>query len=66
MKKAKRQPYIEKGSEHEKTPRYLAHVRCDGETFVLHDLDEHLHGVGKLADRVPSGPLDTPARLRPR
>jgi len=28
----------------------LAHVRCDGDTFVLHDLDEHLREVGKLAE----------------
>ena len=41
---------MEKGSEDEKTPRYLAHVRCDGDTFALHDLDEHLRGVGKLAE----------------
>lgn len=33
-----------------KTVRYLAHVRCDGDTFSLHDLDEHLRGVGKLAE----------------
>ncbi len=40
---------MEKGSAHEKTVRYLAHVRCDGDTFSLHDLNEHLRGVGKLA-----------------
>ena len=39
-----------KDSEHNKTIRHLAHVRCDGDTFVLHDLDEHLRGVGKLAE----------------
>ena len=39
-----------KGSEHDKTVRHLAHVRRDGDTFVLHDLDEHLRGVGKLAE----------------
>ena len=43
-------PTMEKQSAHEKTARYLAHVRCDGETFALHDLDEHLRGVGKLAE----------------
>ena len=41
---------MEKGSEYEKTVRYLAHVRCDGDTFALHDLNEHLRGVGKLAE----------------
>ena len=41
---------MEKRSEHEKTPRYLAHVRRDGDTFALHDLDEHLRGVGRLAE----------------
>ena len=41
---------MEKRAEHEKTARYLAHVRCDGETFALHDLNEHLRGVGKLAE----------------
>jgi len=24
---------------------YLAHVRQDGEAFIPHDLDEHLHDV---------------------
>ena len=33
-----------------KTVRHLAHVRRDGDTFVLHDLNEHLRGVGKLAE----------------
>ena len=42
--------YMEKRAEHEKTVRHLAHVRCDGETFALHDLNEHLRGVGKLAE----------------
>ena len=41
---------MEKRSECEKTARYLAHVRRDGDTFALHDLDEHLHGVGKRAE----------------
>ena len=41
---------MEKGSAHDKTVRHLAHVRCDGDTFALHDLDEHLCGVGKLAE----------------
>ena len=41
---------MEKRAKHEKTVRYLAHVRCDGETFALHDLNEHLRGVGKLAE----------------
>ncbi len=41
---------MEKRSACEKTVRYLAHVRCDGDTFALHDLDEHLRGVGKLAE----------------
>ena len=41
---------MEKGSAHEKTIRHLAYVRCDGDTFAPHDLDEHLHGVGKLAE----------------
>ena len=30
--------------------RYLAHVRQDGNTFVPHDLDEHLRGVGQRAE----------------
>ena len=41
---------MEKGSEDEKSVRYLAHVRRDGGIFALHDLDEHLRGVGKLAE----------------
>ena len=41
---------MEKRAEHEKTVRYLAHVRCDGDTFALHDLDEHLRGVGQRAE----------------
>ena len=41
---------VGKGAEHEKAPRHLAHVRGDGETFALHDLDKHLRGVGKLAE----------------
>ena len=41
---------MEKDSAHDKTVRYLAHVRCDDETFALHDLDKHLRGVGKLAE----------------
>ena len=41
---------MEEGSEYEKTVRYLAHVRYDGDTFALHDLNEHLRGVGKLAE----------------
>jgi len=36
-----------KESEQHKTVRYLAHVRQDGETFIPHDLDEHLRGVGQ-------------------
>lgn len=41
---------MEEGSEDEKTVRYLAHVRRDGGIFALHDLSEHLRGVGKLAE----------------
>ena len=41
---------MEKGSTPNKTVRHLAHVRCDGDTFALHDLNEHLRGVGKLAE----------------
>ena len=41
---------MEKRAEYEKIVRHLAHVRRDNGTFVLHDLDEHLHGVGKLAE----------------
>jgi len=41
---------MKKRAEYEKTVRYLAHVRRDGETFALHDLNEHLRGVGKLAE----------------
>ncbi len=41
---------MEERSEHEQTVRHLAHVRCDGDTFALHDLDAHLRGVGKLAE----------------
>ena len=41
---------MEKGLEREKTVRYLAHVRREGDAFILHDLDEHLRGIGKLAE----------------
>ena len=41
---------MEKRLPPEKTPRHLAHVRCDGDIFSLHDLDEHLREVGKLAE----------------
>src|SRR5712671_6633986 len=30
--------------------RYLAHVRQDGETFIPHDLEEHLRGVAQRAE----------------
>ena len=40
----------EKKSKQHKSVRYLAHVRSDGNTFVPHDLDEHLRGVGQLAE----------------
>ena len=39
-----------KGPEHDKTIRHLAHVRREGDTFIPHDLGEHLRGVGKLAE----------------
>lgn len=37
-------------SENRKDVRFLAHVRRDGEVFIPHDLDEHLHGVGQRAE----------------
>ena len=40
----------DKGSEQHKSVRYLAHVRSDGATFIPHDLDEHLRGVGQRAE----------------
>lgn len=39
-----------KEAEQRKAARYLAHVRRDGETFILHDLREHLLGVGQRAE----------------
>ena len=36
--------------EQHEAPRYLAHVRRDGETFIPHDLNEHLRGVGQRAE----------------
>lgn len=41
---------MEKGSDHEKTILHLAHVRRDGDAFALHDLNEHLRGVGRIAE----------------
>ena len=39
-----------KESEQHQAVRYLAHVRQDGETFIPHDLNEHLRGVGQRAE----------------
>ena len=39
-----------RSSEQHKAPRYLAHVCHDGERFALHDLNEHLRGVGQRAE----------------
>ena len=41
---------VAKRSRRDKALRYLAHVRRDGEMFALHDLDEHLRGVGQRAE----------------
>jgi hypothetical protein len=37
---------------------YLAHVRQDGETFIPHDLNEHLRGVAQRAE-APQPPSST-------
>ncbi len=41
---------MRKESEQHKTVSYLAHVRQDDETFIPHDLNEHLRGVGQRAE----------------
>ena len=38
-------PVNTEGSEQHQAVRYLAHVRQDEETFIPHDLEEHLRSV---------------------
>ena len=44
---------------------YLAHVRQDGQFFVVHELEEHLRGVGQRAEEYAAdfGMPRKPARL---
>ena len=41
---------MDRDAEQCESVRYLAHVRQDGNVFVLHDLGEHLRGVGQCAE----------------
>ena len=41
---------MDRDAEQCESIRYLAHVRQDGNVFVLHDLGEHLRGVGQCAE----------------
>ena len=41
---------MDRDAEQCESVRYLAHVRQDGNTFVPHELGEHLRGVGQRAE----------------
>ena len=41
---------MDRDAEQCESVRYLAHVRQDGNTFVPHELGEHLRGVGQCAE----------------